>query len=189
MRCTAKKTVRRIVASGNDYLIKVKANQPRLLKALEATVSTTEALDTFSQSERNRGRAEQRRVAVYRAPSQVDPDWVELRRVLYVERSGVRDGEPYHRVGYYMSSLVADAQCFAQGLRGHWLIENQLHYVKDVQANEDGSGIRSKSGAATLSLLKSIVLTLYRRQGHRSLKAANEHFANKVKELYKILRT
>ena len=88
-----------------------------------------------------------------------------------------------------MSSLQADAHCFADGLRGHWLIENSLHYVKDVIANEDGSGIRSSKAAANLSLLKNLTLNIYRHQGYKSLKYASERFANKVKELLFILRT
>ena len=104
-------------------------------------------------------------------------------------RSGERDGAPYQRSGYYITSLQATARCFAEGLRGHWLIENRLHYVKDVITNEDRSGIRSSQAAANLSLLKNLTLNLYRHQGYQSLKYATEHFANKVKELLFILRT
>ncbi len=109
--------------------------------------------------------------------------------MLHVVRSGIRKGQPYDRESYYISSFTGKAEQFAAGLRGHWLIENQLHYVKDVSMNEDRCGIGSKSGAATLSLLRSLVLTLYRRQGYRSVKATSERFANKVKELLEILRT
>ncbi len=179
--------MRLIVESGNHYLVKVKANQPKLLQALKATVDTTQALACVEQQQKSRGRREHRRVEVYAAPPEIDPEW--LKRVLFVERSGFRDGEAYRRQGYYISSLVTDAEHFARGIRGHWLIENRLHYVKDVGANEDGSGIRSKAAAANLSLLKSLALTLYRKQGYQSLKEATTSFANKVKELLKIMKT
>lgn len=181
--------MRLIVESGNHYLVKVKANQPKLLQALKATVDTTQALACVEQQQKSRGRRERRRVEVYAAPPEIDPEWVGLKLVLFVERSGFRDGEAYRRQGYYISSLVTDAEHFARGIRGHWLIENRLHYVKDVGANEDGSGIRSKAAAANLSLLKSLALTLYRKQGYQSLKEATTSFANKVKELLKIMRT
>ena len=181
--------MRLIVDSRNHYLVKVKANQPKLLEVLERTVAHEAALDCFEQQQKSRGRREYRRVEVYPVPSEVDPEWAGLARVLFVERSGIRDGEAYRRQGYYISSLVTDAEGFAQGIRGHWLIENRLHYVKDVGANEDGSGIVSKAGAANLSLLKSLALTLYRKHGYPSLKEATTSFANKVKELLKILRT
>ncbi|MBW4672297.1 MAG: transposase [Cyanomargarita calcarea GSE-NOS-MK-12-04C] len=49
-----------------------------------------------------------------------------------VERIGTRAGKAYHQVAYYISSLVSSATDFAQGIRGHWGIENSLHWVKDV---------------------------------------------------------
>lgn len=167
----------------------MKANQPKLLKALKKTVATCDALESLTLQERSRGRDESRRVEVYEPPSELDAGWSQINRVLFVTRYGWREGEPYLRSGYYISSLEANASVFAEGLRGHWLIENRLHYVKDVIANEDGSRIRAKQAAANLSLLKSLALNVYREQGHKSLKRATECFANKVKELLKILRT
>ena len=167
----------------------MKRNQPKLLKALEQTVATGEMLEVLTAQERNRGRDESRRVEVYGSPSELDAGWPPIERVLFVTRSGYRDGKPYERTGYYITSYEADVRTFAAGLRGHWLIENRLHYVKDVIAHEDGSGIRAKKAAANLSLLKSLAINLYRNQGYSSLKSATECFANKVKELLKILRT
>ena len=189
MRFIAKKTLTLITDSGNHYLAKVKGNQPRLLRAIEAHVSKAEPIDCFTTDERSRGRKERRHVQVYSTPNGLDSGWPPLRAVLFVTRSGERDGAPYQRSGYYITSLQATARCFAEGLRGHWLIENRLHYVKDVITNEDRSGIRSSQAAANLSLLKNLTLNLYRHQGYQSLKYATEHFANKVKELLFILRT
>lgn len=189
MRCTAKKTLAIIVRSNNHYMVKVKGNQGRLLRAIKAHVATSEPMEYFSAHEYNRGRKEQRHVELYHPPSQIDEDWPAIKRVLFVKRSGARSTGRYNRSGYYISSLEADVQCFARGLRGHWLIENSLHYVKDVITNEDSSGIASMTAAANLSLFKSLTINLYRRQGHRSLKYASERFANKVKELLEILRT
>ena len=189
MRSIAKKTLAIIAQSSNHYLVKVKGNQPRLLRAIENHISDSNPLSRLTQSEFNRGRKEQRHIEVYQAPQGLDEDWLAIKRVLFVTRSGQRAEGNYHRSGYYISSLEADANCFANGLRGHWLIENNLHYVKDVIANEDGSGIRSIQAAANLSLLKSLTLNLYRHQGYMSLKYASERFANKVKELLLIMRT
>ena len=152
-------------------------------------MASGQILDVLAVQERNRGRDESRRVALYEPPTEIDAGWPAIKRVLFVTRSGYRDGEPYERNGYYITSFEADARTFAEGLRGHWLIENRLHYVKDVIAHEDGSGIRSKKAAANLSLLKSLAINLYRNQGYSSLKGATECYANKVKELLQILRT
>ena len=128
-------------------------------------------------------------MAVYAAPARVDPAWVGLRYVVFVERSGTRAEGAYRRQSYYITSVEASAAVFAAGIRGHWLIENRLHWQKDVSMQEDTSGIRSKQAAANVSLLKSLALTLYRRQGYGSLKTATACFANKVKELLQLMRT
>lgn len=168
--------------------MKVKANQPTLLAALQASVAETQPLDTDRQTQRGRGRLEERYAAVYDLPSVVDPGW-KARRAVYVVRSGEREGKAYRRASYYLTSRLDTAAGFAEGIRAHWAVENNLHWTKDAQMNEHASRIRSQRAATTLSLLKSAVLTRYRRAGHISLKAATTQYANKVKELLLLLRT
>lgn len=185
-----KKTVEAIIESGNDYLIKVKGNQPKLLRAMKEAITDQAPLDTNLQTERSRGRRERRYVAVYEPSKAVDPAWKKLRRMVYVVRSGWRrEGGPYRRESYYITSRLDTAAGFGRGIRGHWSIENRLHWVKDAQMTEDTSGIKSKRAAANLSLLKSLALTRYRHAGYGSLKTATACFANKVKELLLLLRT
>ena len=52
--------------------------------------------------------------------------------LIKVERSVTRGDKNYHHLAYYISSLSVSAEMFASKIRGHWLIENQLHWVKDV---------------------------------------------------------
>lgn len=144
-------------------------------------------LEHFEQHDRVRGRIEHRRVAVYEAPQQLDAGWQQVRRVIHVIRSGLRDKQSYERESYYITSRLADAACYARGIRGHWDIENRLHYVKDVRMNEDGSGVRVASAAANLSLLRSLALTCYRHQGYDSIKTATVRFANKIRDLLQLL--
>lgn len=194
----------------------MKANQPRLLGALEETVRHAQVLEEFASSERHRGRLERRQVrvfaadesadsgvyggvrstAVYPPPapsaesvkSAIESDW-QARRVLHVVRSGRRQGRRYRRESYYLTSRLDTAPGYAEGIRAHWSVENALHWTKDALMHEDGSGIRGQRAAQSLSLLKSLVLTRYRRAGYTSLKAATAQYANKVKELLLLLRT
>ena len=75
MRFIAKKTLTLITDSGNHYLAKVKGNQPRLLRAIEAHVSKAEPIDCFTTDERSRGRKERRHVQVYSTPNGLDSGW------------------------------------------------------------------------------------------------------------------
>jgi predicted transposase YbfD/YdcC len=156
---------------------------------MQEAASSTEALCCSHEQEQTRGRHEERRLEVYAAPEGVQAAWPGLRRVLRVVRSGRREGADYWRESFYATSLVAEASLYARGIRGHWLIENRLHYVKDVVMHEDGSGIRSREAAATLSLLKSWVLNLYRKHGYDSPRHAAMVYANRVKELLVLIRT
>ena len=91
---------------------------------------------------------------------------------------------------YYISSLnIDDAEQFGIGIRGHWAIENRLHWVKDVIQHEDNSRIRKGNGIETLSLLKNAAINICREIGFDSIKAASIYFASNVKELFKYFRT
>jgi predicted transposase YbfD/YdcC len=170
-------------------MIKLKANQPRLLEATKSHCRQADPVDEHRHSQSTRNRRERRHTQVFTAPAGLDEGWSSLRRVVRAERSGRRGGRPYRRISYYITSRRDSAGRLAQTIRSHWGIENRLHWVKDVCMDEDSSGIANKQAAVNLSLLKSWSLTLYRRNGYDSLTKAIERFTNKVKELLEIMRT
>lgn len=92
--------------------------------------------------------------------------------MIKVERKGTRGEEPYERIGYYMTSVSPSSRRLAEGIRGHWLIENRLHWVKDVIYQEDKSPQKAGFAPINLSLLKTWVLTLLRVHGYDSLTEA-----------------
>lgn len=179
-----------IIDSGNDYLIQVKANQPTLFQAIKATVDSLSALSTMSHEERSRGRHERRTVAVFLPPLEVAEQWKGLHRVIHVERQVSRGGKDTLTHNYYISSVCSDdAKVFATGIRGHWSIENRLHWVKDVMQHEDDAGIKKGNGVETLSILKNVAINISRELGFDSIKGAAIHFASNVKELLEYFRT
>jgi hypothetical protein len=86
----------------------------------------------YITAEKTRNRVATRTVEVFNNLIGISPEWVGLKSLIKVERIGTRGGKTYHQVAYYISSLVASAAHFAKGIRGHWGIENSLHWVKDV---------------------------------------------------------
>ena len=85
--------------------------------------------------------------------------WVGLARLVKVERIGTRASKPYHQVAYYISSLSLNATQFAQGIRGHWGIENRLHWVKDVVLEEDTSRMRLGNAPGNLSIIRCLAIS------------------------------
>jgi predicted transposase YbfD/YdcC len=116
--------------------------------------------------------------------------WKGIQHVIHVERRFVRKGKETQSHHYYISSLSSDnAELFANAIRGHWSIENRLHWVKDVIQYEDDSGIKKGNGIETLSILKNVAINISRELGFDSIKGATIHFASNVKELMEYFRT
>ena len=88
--------------------------------------------------------------------------WGKITSLIKMERSGTRSKKDYEYLAYYLSSLSVSAEIFASKIRGHWLIENQLHLVKDVVFKEDIWSRHNYIAVTNLSVLTTIALNLYR---------------------------
>ncbi len=102
--------------------MKVKANQPKLYKAIEAQSKQQKPRQIVEDLEKTRNRQTLRRVEVFETPKNIDPKWIGVGCVLKVERSGIRDDQPYQSISYYLCSLPAKSKRLADGIRGHWQI-------------------------------------------------------------------
>jgi len=179
-----KKTLDEIVTSGNDYVVKVKANQPKLHKKIEQHSQEQTAIKTYSSEEKTRDRQSQRIVKVFEPPGDIDPKWSGVGCVISVERIGTRAGVPYKRIGYYLSSLKPTSANIAMGIRQHWHIENRLHWVKDVVFQEDASPQKAGFAPINLSILKTWVINLLRMHGYDSMMEAMSFLGHKIKQIH-----
>lgn len=184
MRYTAKKTVERIIERGNHYLIALKANQPKLLAHLQQAFEQTAPLSVDRQVERTRNRCTQRTVSVLAACHKIDPAWVALKRMIKVERSGVRGGKAYAQTSFYISSLSEEAADFASRIREHWHIENRLHWCKDVVLHEDTAPLCAGNALINMAILRTFALNLFRQHGFASLTSAIRQLAHDVRRLF-----
>jgi len=172
MNCQ-KSIAEKIVDQGGDYLLQVKSNQPSLHQDLELLFA--EGMRTDCQGVRHEsieevdgghGRVERRRlwttddIAWYGDASQ----WKGLSRFICIESTRqVGDKRSVDR-RYYISSLrQATPEFLLRTLRGHWGIENRLHWCLDVSFNEDDSRIRKGHAAENFSRLRRIALNLLRK--------------------------
>jgi predicted transposase YbfD/YdcC len=129
-----------------------------------------------------------RTVRVFTAPAHAPfSDWPDLEAVVSVHRFGTRRGKPYHEHMFYISSSLMEAQAFAQVIRGHWQVENGLHWVKDAVLKEDACTTRSGNAPQNLALLRSLTVTLFRLAGHYSIKNALRRFAHDVPAILHLL--
>ncbi len=155
MHCTPKKTTQLIIDGSNNYVVTVKENQPRLLAQLETQAKHTQPCQRFIDVDKTRGRITCRIVNVFSDISGIDLDWVGVQSLSSVERIGIRQGKPYQQTNYYISSLITSALQLASGIRGHWGIENRLHWVKDVIFGEDAAPFRNYNAATSWSIIRT----------------------------------
>jgi len=187
MPCTAKKTTKLIIEGGNDYVVTVKGNQPRLLAQLKTIAEHQEPCDRFVDIEKIRGRTTCRIASVFTNLGGIDLNWLAAKSFIQVERIGIRSGKKYLQTNYYISSLVSKAINLANGIRQHWGIENRLHWVKDVIFGEDAALLSNYNAATNWSIIRNIVLNIARMSGYDSLTKAERFLAHDIDKLFLLL--
>jgi predicted transposase YbfD/YdcC len=184
MPCTPKKTVAQIIASGNDYLIAVKGNQPKLFEQLKTQFEQASPPSVAVQTELTRDRQTQRTVSVLSSVATINVHWAGVQRLIRVERVGTRANCPVSETMFYISSLTLDAVGFAQRIRQHWHIENRLHWVKDVVLKEDGSPLCDGHAPVNFAIVRTIALNLFRQHGFASVTQGLRRMAHDIPGLF-----
>jgi len=87
---------------------------------------------------------------------------------------------------YFISSLEDDAQKLAKAIRGHWSIENSLHWVLDVSFDEDSSRIRKDNAPANFAFLRHIAVNIIGQNKSRKLSIRRKRFLAGLNEEYSI---
>ena len=172
------------MVGGNDYVIQVKGNQKKLKDSIQEYTVKNDSDDRYYKKEKNRGRIENRETKVYKNVRGSEfTKWKGIRDIIVVHRWGIRENKEFDETHYFISSRKnTTAKIYAKGIRQHWWIENKVHWVKDVILREDNSLVKDKQLAENLSLIRMIVMNLYRLKNYMSIKYAIEKYTNKLDE-------
>jgi predicted transposase YbfD/YdcC len=171
-----KEIAQQILAAHGHYLLQVKDNQPALREKLQ-TLFTEARLerfvgwehDYFTETDGGHGRIETRRLWVCWNTSclgELAGQWPGIKSIILVERTRDVDGQVSTELSYYISSLDrrTRAKRLAGHIRGHWRVENNLHWQLDVSFREDERRIRKGHGAENFSRLCRIALNLLKAE-------------------------
>ena len=187
-----------ILDAGADYLLAVKDNQPTLHAEIESYFATapTAEVEVVETVDKEHGRFEVRNHSV---SQQVDwyaaersypgaPRFPNLTTIAVVERRTERGDKIESERRSYISSRALSAQAFAEAARGHWAIENKLHWILDVTFREDLSRLRIGHGAKNMAVVRHFVLNLVRQVADkRSIKRRRKRAAFDPQYLLDIL--
>lgn len=192
-----RKIAKTIIDRQADYVLMVKGNQGNLHKAIiayfnEAVEKDFEGItySYYETIEKNHGRLEIRRYWTIDNLKWLDNTnrWQKLTSVGMVESERHLNNEVSIEKRYFISSLDSNAQRFGRVVRGHWSVENNLHWSLDVSFNEDQCRVRTGHGAENFAVIRHIALGLLKQEksakvgikNKRLKAAANEDYLLKV---------
>lgn len=158
---TQRSTAQWIISRGAHYVLTVKNNQPGLKRALEKLpwkdVPAVSSVDT------GHGRRVRRTVQAVEAPARVD--FPGAAQVIRIRRTRTVKGRKHVEVVHLICSLPMDQarpEAVASWARGHWAIENRLHWVRDVVTGEDRHQLRTRNGPQIMAALRNLAISLIR---------------------------
>ena len=175
-----------VIEKGGDYILALKENQGHLyedvreLFAGAIEVSFFDVEHTYAETaNKNHGRIEVRECWAI-----TDPDfthylrgfenWKGLRSLVKVSCQRQTSTGTSQDDRYFISSLKTPARQMLQAVRGHWSIENSLHWVLDIAFREDESRVRKDHAPENLSILRHIALNLLKQDLSKKLGIKNK---------------
>ena len=179
-----KKIAKEIIEADADYVLALKGNQEKVHQEVKSFLDASleqqkqqrpkgalvpkeaAALKSCETVEKDHGRIETRR---YYQSDYLDwfadkDKWEGLRSVGMVESIRQIDGKSTLERRYYLSSLPVEVETFGRAVRGHWGVENKLHWVMDVCFREDQSRARQGYAAENLATLRRLALNLLKQE-------------------------
>jgi predicted transposase YbfD/YdcC len=179
----------KIVEKSGDYLLAIKDNQLTLKEETEALFNAIAVQSTDKQITKDHGRIEERTCQVIHNLDLLDckEQWKGLKSIVKINATRTEKEKTTHEIRYYISSQEQTAEYYNAAVRGHWGIENSLHWVLDVQFDEDFSRKRKDNAGENFAIVRRIALNKlkgfkYKRFGvmNKRLKAAwdNEFLLN-----------
>lgn len=175
-----KEIAAKIVERKGHYCLALKGNQGNLHAAVTEYIEARMA-DDFAgcevqtlecQEKKRHGRIDHYTYHQFPAPCELPghAEWKKLKTIGVAIRISQRGGQETYDVRYYVNSLPLDVKLFAKSVRGHWAIENTLHWCLDVTFREDDSRVRERNLTNNLAWLKRFAISLLKQvQDKRSV--------------------
>lgn len=162
----------KIVDGGGDYVLSLKGNQGNLHKSVEDWI--TEQMENnfanvtvrkYQQTVKGHGRLDQLTYYQFEAPRTLPgfSNWKKFRTIGIAIRVSEQGEKVTREVRYFISSLGLGVKRFAGAVRGHWGIENTLHWCLDVTFREDESRLRDRHAADNVAWLKRFAISLLKQ--------------------------
>jgi predicted transposase YbfD/YdcC len=175
-----------ITEQGGDYLLALKSNQERLFEATSALFAAQTDVAEHEDFNEAHGRVEARKCRVLDAallPEELRKQWPKISTLVKIEaHRGTllkKESELSFETRYYISSREGEAAYFNAAARGHWKIENELHWRLDVIFEEDASRKQQGNAPQNMGVINRIVLNMLKNNEDKDKKVSIKRRMNK----------
>ncbi len=195
---TQKEVAETIVEGGGDYVLALKNNHPTLCQevteifdAINSRDLEPEDIAIYRTTETAHGRHEERTYGQIALPQELTDyteEWAGLQSIGYADSVVTRDGKEQVQVRLYISSLPVDVERFARCVRGHWQIENTLHWTLDMTLSEDRTTTYLRRAATNFAALRRLIISILKQNEDKgSLKSKRRRAGWNLEFLEKLL--
>lgn len=114
--------------------------------------------------------------------------WQSIQSIIEVKREILHKGKLSKETAYFISDLKPEtgAKYFYEGIRSHWQIET-FHYIKDKTFLEDAWKVKTKNAPANYSLIRNLVINIFRHHGYDCIQEVMEKCANNIAFMMNLL--
>ncbi len=162
-----------IIEGGGDYLLAVKNNQHTLFENIEDSFHFLKSASKHETTDIGHGRIETRKCTVITDLAHIEQPqkWKNLRTLIKLEseRYFKATKKTERAVRYYIASKIDEANFYQKNIRGHWAIENKLHWTLDVVFQEDADRKRHKNAAQNFSLINKVAINILKNDQTKSI--------------------
>jgi len=175
---TQKDIAEQIILAEADYVLALKGNQGLLHEDVELYFEDTLARDfqgiphDYTKTvTKDHGRVEIREYWITDVLAWLPnkEDWKNLTSIGMVKSVRIENSVETEETRFYITSLPPIATSFAAAVRGHWSVENSLHWVLDIAFREDDIRVRNQFAPENLSILRKIALNLIKQETSRKI--------------------
>ena len=163
---TQKAIAQKIRDNGADYILALKGNQGTLRQDAELVAKNSRPVSESETVDKGHGRVETRRCQVYLPDEYIceNHEWPDFKTIVKITatRFNSLEGSESTEVRYYISSLD-QGQPFGEYIRGHWAVENSLHWVLDMSFGEDYHRKRAGNSAQNFALARKLALNILKK--------------------------